>query len=61
MTNVEDKVIEVDMEEFERNLQDQKNKVDEKINPILQSYKRGEIDKKELVEKLSDTFYALEE
>ena len=50
-----------DIEEFKKNLQSQKKKVDEKINPILQSYDKGEITKKDLVEKLSDAFYRLEE
>ena len=50
-----------DIEEFKKNLQSQKKKVDETINPILQSYAKGEITKKDLVEKLSDAFYRLEE
>lgn len=50
-----------DIEEFKKNLQAQKKKVDEKINPILHSYIKGEITQKELVEKLSDAFYELEE
>jgi len=50
-----------DIEEFKKNLQSQKKKVDEKINPILQLYYKGEITKKELVEKLADAFYILEE
>jgi len=50
-----------DIEEFKKNLESQKKKVDEKIDPILQSYNKQEINKKELVEKLSDAFYKLEE
>lgn len=50
-----------DIEEFKKNLQSQKKKVDEKINPILNSYIKGEITQKELVEKLSDAFYELDE
>ena len=50
-----------DIEEFKKNLQFQKMKVDEKINPILQSFEKGEINLKELVEKLADAFYKLEE
>ena len=50
-----------DIEELKKNLESQKKEVDEKINPILQSYNKGDIDKKELVEKLSDAFYKLEE
>lgn len=50
-----------DIEEFKKDLQSQKKKVDEKINPILQSYDEGKITKKELVEKLADAFYKLEE
>ena len=51
---------EEDIEEFKKNLQSQKRNVDEKINPILQSYNKGEITKIELIEKLSDAFYRLE-
>lgn len=49
-----------DIEEFKKNLQAQKKKVDEKINPILHSYIKGEITQRELAEKLSDAFYELE-
>ena len=48
------------LEEFERDLVLQKKRVDEKINPILQLYDKGEIDKKKLVEKLAEAFYSLE-
>lgn len=47
--------------EFKKNLQSQKKKVDEKINPILHLYKEGKITKIEFVEKLADAFYRLEE
>ena len=50
-----------DIEEFKKDLQSQKKKVDEKINPILQLYDEWKITKKELVEKLADAFYKLEE
>ena len=50
-----------DIEEFKKNLQSQKKKVDEKINPILRLYDDGQITKIELVEKLADAFYMLEE
>jgi len=50
-----------DIEEFKKNLESQKRKVDEKINPILRSYDKQEINKKQLVEKLSDAFYELDE
>ena len=48
------------LEEFERDLELQKKRVNEKINPILQLYDKGEIDKKEFVEKLAEAFYSLE-
>jgi len=48
------------VEEFKKNLQCQKKKVDEKINPILQLYDEGKITKMKLVEKLADAFRRLE-
>lgn len=50
-----------DIEELKKNLESQEKRVYEKINPILQSYNKDEITKKELIEKLSDAFYKLEE
>ncbi len=48
-------------EEFVRKLAEQKKRVDEKINPIKQSYEEGKITKREFVEKLADAFHELEE
>lgn len=50
-----------DIEEFKKNLQSQEKKVNKKIGPILKLYDEGKITKIELVEKLSDAFYQLEE
>lgn len=49
-----------DIEEFTKSLQSQKEKVDEKINPILKLFDEGKITKTELVEKLANAFYRLE-
>jgi hypothetical protein len=48
-------------EEFVRELAKQKKRVDEKIDPIKQSYNEGKITKREFVEKLADAFHELEE
>ena len=50
-----------ELEEFKKDLEEQKKKVDEKIEPILQSYREGKITTIDLVEQLSDAFYKLEE
>lgn len=55
-TNDKDK----ELEGFKKELEIQKQKVYEKIDPILQLYHEGEINKKELVEKLAEAFYSLE-
>lgn len=49
-----------ELEQFKRNLAEQKRKVDEKIDPIKQLYDEGKITKRELVEKLADAFHELE-
>lgn len=49
------------MEKEENHLELQEKKVYEKINPILQLYDEGKIKKIELVEKLIEAFYSLEE
>lgn len=53
--------MEEDIEEFKKDLQSQKKKVYEKIDPILQLYNEGSITKIEFVEKLAEAFYLLEE
>lgn len=50
-----------ELEQFKRNLAEQKKKVDEKINPIKQLYEEGKITKREFVEKLAGAFHELEE
>lgn len=55
-TNDKDK----ELEEFKKELEIQKQKVYKKIDPILQLYHEGGINKKELVEKLAEAFYSLE-
>ena len=48
-------------EDFARKLALQEDKVYKKINPILQLYDEDKITKKELVERLAEAFYSLEE
>ena len=48
------------LEEFQMDLELQKKRVGEKIDPILQSYYEFKINKKELIEKLAEAFYSLE-
>lgn len=50
-----------ELEQFERELARQKKRVDEKINPIKQSYDEEKITKREFVEKLANAFHELEE
>jgi len=50
-----------EFEQFKRNIAEQKKRVDEKIDPIKQSYEEGKITKREFVEKLTDAFHELEE
>lgn len=50
-----------EFEQFKRKIAEQKKRVDEKIDPIKQSYDEGKITKREFVEKLSDAFHELEE
>lgn len=50
-----------ELEQFKRNLAEQKKRVDEKINPIKQLYDEGKITQREFVEKLADAFHELEE
>lgn len=49
-----------EFEQFKRNIAEQKKIVDEKIDPIKQSYEEGKITQRELVEKLADAFHELE-
>lgn len=50
-----------DLEEFKKSIELQEKMVNEKINPILRSYKDGQIDRKEFIEKLIEVFYGLED
>lgn len=50
-----------ELEQFKRNLAEQKKRVDEKIDPIKQLYDEGKITQIEFVEKLADAFHELEE
>lgn len=45
---------------FINDLETQKKRVYEKINPILKLYDNGKIKRKELIEKLSEAFYDLD-
>jgi hypothetical protein len=54
-------VADEELEKFKNDITAQEKRVNEKINPILELYDQGKIKRKELVEKLSEAFYSLEE
>jgi hypothetical protein len=49
-----------ELSKFENDIKTQEKRVHEKINPILELYDQGKINRKELAEKLSEAFYDLE-
>ena len=49
-----------ELEEFKNDLEAQKKRVYEKIDPILQLFDNGKITKKELIDRLAEAFYSLE-
>lgn len=50
-----------ELEEIKNDLEQQKKRVEEKINPILQLYDQNKITKKKFIDKLVETFHNLEE